>query len=107
MRCLDYAWQVNHVREVAGGVMARPNGDRVCTELTLGTRNSVRYSMGALWLAHFHTHTLSGRMSPTDRDAVVQHVFRRPSYVRQPNGTVDVFECADMHTLPCSQRRVR
>ena len=39
--CLDWAWNVTHTREVAGGVVWQ--GDLLaCTELTLGTRNAVR-----------------------------------------------------------------
>lgn len=108
LECLDYAWEFNHVREVAGGVVSQPSGALVCTELTLGTRNLVRYVMTPDWLAHYHTHTAPGPLSPTDRVAVVQDVFRRPSYVRQPSGTVDVFECGDMYNPDvCRLRRVR
>lgn len=100
--CLDWAWNVSHTREVAGGVVWE--GDLLtCTELTLGTRNAVRYGVEPHWIVHFHTHTGEGRMSPQDMDAVRLDPLARPSYVRHPTGAVIVYEC----DKECRQRKVR
>ncbi len=100
--CLDWAWQRSHTREVAGGVVWQ--GDLLaCSELTLGTRNAVRYGVEPHWIVHFHTHTGKGRISPQDMDTVRLDPLARPSYVRHPTGAVVVYECDE----GCRQRRVR
>ena len=44
LACLDWAWSVNHTREVAGGVLWN-EGKLTCSPLTLGTRSSVEYEL--------------------------------------------------------------
>ncbi len=108
--CLDWAWSVRRFREVAGGVLIDPHGHLVCSPLTIGTRTAVWYTLRATWLVHFHTHTIRGTyLSQADRRAVRDvDPMRRPGYMRQPNGTIWVYECYLQHEYPiCGTRKVR
>ena len=103
--CLNWAWLENHTREVAGGIEV-VNGKLICTQLTLGTRNSVVYDIGPFWLVHFHTHTDRGRMSAIDQEVVRDlDPMGRPSYVRESGGVIWVYECfAEKHGYECAER---
>ena len=104
--CLNWAWMQNHRREVAGGVMWGANGELICSKLTLGTRDSIVYDIGAGWLIHFHTHTSRGRMSATDRELVRDlDPLGRPSYMRDSSGVIWVYECfPGEHDYYCEER---
>jgi hypothetical protein len=101
--CLDWAWMTKHKREVAGGVLMDYDAMKlVCSELTLGTRVSVVYDIEADWMVHFHTHTVRGRMSFSDKYLVRSlDPMGRPSYMREPTGTVWIYEC---DSAECDER---
>lgn len=102
--CLDWAWSVKHAREVAGGVIWNDEGNLTCSHLTFGTKNSVQYTMYPHWLVQFHTHVGPGEMSYQDKETVRLDPFRRPSYMREPSGTVSVYEC--FPGQKCRERRI-
>jgi hypothetical protein len=93
--CLDWAWMTKHKREVAGGVLMDYDALKlVCSDLTFGTRQYVIYDIEADWMVHFHTHTIRGRMSYSDKELVESlDPMRRPSYMREPSGAVWIYEC--------------
>ena len=106
--CLDWAWSINHAREVAGGVLWNDEGNLTCSRLTLGARNSILYDMAPRWLVQFHTHTGPGRISHQDRETVAHlDPLSRPGYVREPSGAILVYECFPAeHERECRERRV-
>jgi hypothetical protein len=93
--CLDWAWMTKHKREVAGGVLMDYDAMKlVCSDLTLGTRSYVIYDIEEDWIVHFHTHTVRGRLSYSDKELVERlDPTGRPSYMREPSGTVWIYEC--------------
>jgi hypothetical protein len=107
--CLDWAWMVKHKREVAGGVLMDYDGLKlVCSDLTLGTRAYVVYDIEEDWMVHFHTHTVRGRMSYSDKEQVARlDPMRRPSYMRESSGVVWIYECDSTKEGPdCDERIV-
>jgi hypothetical protein len=92
-----------HKREVAGGVLMDYDALKlVCSDLILGTRSYVIYDIEADWMVHFHTHTVRGKMSYSDKELVEElDPMRRPSYMREPTGTVWIYEC---NATECDER---
>jgi hypothetical protein len=93
--CLDWAWMTKHKRETAGGVlMDYDAGKLVCSDLTFGTRSYVIYDIEEDWIVHFHTHTVRGRLSYSDKELVERlDPMGRPGYMREPSGAVWIYEC--------------
>ncbi len=113
--CLDTAWSITTILEVAGGVVFNAEGELVCTQVTLGGTNTVRFVIYPEWLAHYHTHPIEVQSSLDDKENVEDKKDSgrgRPSYIRTPSGTVWVYECLfserdGVDSRECQERLVR
>lgn len=116
VECLDWAWSISGVRELAGGVV-REGDYFTCSPLTLGTRGGVTFYQQRHWLASFHTHTYADhmsrdKMSYQDREGVRTNPLGIPGYMRDSRGAVWVYKCSYPDTgrvvrQVCGERRVR
>ena len=110
--CLDWAWSQQTVLEMAGGIVRTGQNSYTCSYLTTGTRYLVAYAMYFNWVGHFHTHTARGGPSLVDRQSARDDILSRPSYVREPDGTVWAHQCLYPErrgkvTRRCRTRKVR